>query len=431
MKRPVSPHVYVVVLALLAVASLGWAITEVSFAGTERVALFAVFVILAVLAEVYATWVPAYNWEISSSIAVYLASLFILGPELAVFSVFLACSFSELLLRPSSEQDPLSERIAPVVFNVSQLVVTITAAGIILNAFGRAPLQLQTLTDFAVAVFSFAVYLALNLTFVTGIVSITEGKPFLGLWIRGARQFMIQYTVLCATALLLTALYTLSVWHVLLALFPLILVHVSFREVVRLQADSRSTFERISDLLDARDSYTGQHSREVAAIAMKIGQEMGLPARQVDQLGIAGRVHDIGKIAIPDAILLKPGKLSTREWSKMKEHPVIGAQLIQGVDIYASVVDAVRHEHERWNGTGYPDGLEGEEIPLIARVIAAADVYNALRTNRPYRAALSEEDAARTIREMSGEELDPVVVEALLRVMSACTDAPSVYGVES
>ncbi|HDS29331.1 MAG TPA: HD-GYP domain-containing protein, partial [Candidatus Acetothermia bacterium] len=408
MKRPVSPHVYVIVLALAAVVSLGWAISGASFVGTDRVALFVLFSVLAVLAEVYATWVPAYNWEISSSIAVYLASLFILGPELAIISVFLACSLSELLLRPSSESDPLSERMAPIVFNVSQLVVTITAAGLILKAFGRAPLQIRSLADVAVAALSFAVYLALNLTFVTGIISVTERKPFLGLWIRGARQFMVQYTVLCATALLLTALYTLSVWHVLLGLFPLILVHVSFREVVRLQADSRSTFERISDLIDARDSYTGSHSREVADLAVRIGRQMGLSARQVDQLGIAGRVHDIGKIAIPDAILLKPGRLSTREWSKMKEHPVIGSQLIQGVDIYASVVDAVRHEHERWNGSGYPDGLKGEEIPLIARVIAVADVYHALRTHRPYRAALSEEEAIHTVREMSGEELDPV-----------------------
>jgi HD-GYP domain-containing protein (c-di-GMP phosphodiesterase class II) len=144
---------------------------------------------------------------------------------------------------------------------------------------------------------------------------------------------------------------------------------------------------------------------------------MGLGQREIEQINIAARVHDIGKIAIPDSILLKPGKLDEAEWVKMREHPVISAELIAGIEIYSPVSEAVRHEHERWNGTGYPDGLKGEEIPLLARVIAAADIYNALSTDRPYRKAFSKDETNRMINEMMEIELDPVVASALLRVI--------------
>ncbi|MCK5245813.1 HD-GYP domain-containing protein, partial [Candidatus Bipolaricaulota bacterium] len=170
---------------------------------------------------------------------------------------------------------------------------------------------------------------------------------------------------------------------------------------------------------DARDHYTAVHSMEVAELAVKVGLEMGLSQREIEHIDIAARVHDIGKVAVPDAILLKPGELDEDEWIKMREHPVISAELIAGIEIYSPVANAVRHEHERWNGTGYPDGLKGEDIPLLARVIAAADIYNALTTDRPYRKAFSKRETLRMISGMAEIELDPMVAAALLRVIDA------------
>jgi HD-GYP domain-containing protein (c-di-GMP phosphodiesterase class II) len=122
-------------------------------------------------------------------------------------------------------------------------------------------------------------------------------------------------------------------------------------------------------------------------------------------------------VAIPDAILLKPGPLNDEEWKVMKTHPVVSAQLIEGLEIYSSVAAAVRHEHERWDGSGYPDGLRGEQIPLLSRVIAAADIYNALSTDRPYRKAFTYEETIRMIGEMRGTDIDPLVADALLLVI--------------
>ena len=419
MRLPVRATSYIALLALLALLSLGFSIVNTSFSGIDEVVLFILFVILAILAEVYATRVPAYGWEISSSVAIYLAALFILGPYLAVITVLLASLLSEMLLRWSATRGERRVSAIAITFNVSQLVVTVSLAGLLLLSFDRLGLMLSSPFDYVLAIASFLIYMVLNIALVTGIVSLTENRPFLYSAWQSTRQFFVQYLVLCVSALLLTVLSTISVWHVLLALFPLSLVHVSFRGYVKLQTEARATFEQISRLLDARDHYTAIHSEQVAELAVRIAATMGLQRSEVEDVEIAARVHDIGKIAVPDAILLKPGPLTRDEWAIMKKHPVISAELIEGLEIYGGVVDAVRHEHERWDGSGYPDGLRGEEIPLISRIIAAADIHNALTTDRPYREAFSAERTIEVIREMSGSDLDPDVADALLSVLGA------------
>jgi HD-GYP domain-containing protein (c-di-GMP phosphodiesterase class II) len=398
-------------------AAVGWGGAHLPPLTGDNLVLFFVFAFLAVFAEVYATWIPAYKWEISSSIAIYLAGLFILGPDLALPLVFLASLVSELLLRWGGRRDAWATAIVPIAFNVGQAVVAVSFAGILLRVFGREALAMRTATDFALAVSAFVVYFTLNVSLVVGIIAATQRRPFLHLLLENLRAFFVQYTVLCVSAILLAVLRSISIWHVFLALFPLTLVHISFRSYLKLQTQARSTFERISQLLDARDHYTAVHSSEVAELAVDVGREMGMPQGDLEQIDIAARVHDIGKVAIPDAILLKPGALSDEEWKLMKTHPVVSAQLIEGIEIYAAVVDAVRHEHERWDGSGYPDGLKGEEIPLISRIIAAADIYNALTTDRPYRKAFSPAEALRMIGEMRGTSIDPEIALLLVRVI--------------
>ena len=410
---------YVAVLVLLASGSLGYAISQCRFEGIDSLTLFFCFVVLAVLAEIYATWIPSFNWEISSSIAICLAGLFILGPYWAVLQVLLSSLVAELFLRWNSEGGKQRTALLPIAFNVSQLVVAISIVGLVLRVLGHSQMDFRTINDYAIAIAAFFGYVLLNLSFVNGIIVLTEGRGFFrSLW-DSIRQFYVQYLVLCVSALLLAVLRTLSVWHVFLALFPLTLVHVSFRGYVKLQTEARKTFERISILLDERDHYTAVHSLEVADLAVEIATQMGLPVAEIEKAEVAARVHDIGKIAVPDSILLKTGPLTDDEWAVMKRHPVISAELIEGLEIYKPVVEAVRHEHERWDGSGYPAGLKGEEIPLIARIIAGADIYNALTTDRPYRKAFSPDKAKSMIQDMRGADLDPAVADALLRVVES------------
>jgi hypothetical protein len=420
----IRARVYVIFLGLLALASIVYYVRDISFLSASQALAFVLFLVLGFLSEVYAIWIPAYGGEVSSSIAVYMASLFILGPALAVMLILVTTLASEVVMRWEHLRSDPKRFLYVLAFNVSQLVVTVALTGVVFFKLGAGALALATSRDYLWAMLAFLCYAAINVSLVTAVVSFTAGKRFIHFLRTYIRDFSVQYLVLAVLALLLAVLYSLSVWHMFLAIVPLFLVHLSFRSYQRLRTEARNTFENISRLLDRRDHYTAVHSSDVADLAVRIAEEMNLAQGEIEKVEIAARVHDIGKVAIPDSILLKPGPLTDDEWEIMKRHPVVSAELIEGLEIYARVADAVRHEHERWDGSGYPDGLRGEAIPLISRIIAAADIHNALSTDRPYRGAFSQDETVEMIRQMRGVDVDPAVADALLRVIGEVCDAP-------
>ncbi|MBC8248613.1 MAG: HD domain-containing protein [Anaerolineales bacterium] len=184
----------------------------------------------------------------------------------------------------------------------------------------------------------------------------------------------------------------------------------------RLEESYDTTLIALSDALDLRDTATEGHSARVAEIAVQIGQAMGLSERQLEALRLGGLLHDVGKIGIPDAILRKPGKLNHEEWETMRQHSIWGAKILDHIDFLAEALPLVRHHHEAWADSGYPDGLSGAEIPLLARIFAVADAYDAITSDRPYRKARSPEEALAIIREETGRQFDPAVVAAFEEV---------------
>ncbi len=178
-----------------------------------------------------------------------------------------------------------------------------------------------------------------------------------------------------------------------------------------------ATISALAAALDAKDRYTEEHSRETAAFAVSVGKRLGLSAEQRRLLEYGALLHDIGKIGIPSYILHKPGRLTTEEFTVMKEHPVIGERILASVPFLAPLGPIVRAEHERWDGAGYPDGLKGEEIPIEARIIHACDAFHAMASDRSYRPALSGQAILTELHDGSGTQFDPRVVDALLRVI--------------
>lgn len=174
------------------------------------------------------------------------------------------------------------------------------------------------------------------------------------------------------------------------------------------------TLELVAQALDARDAYTESHSQRVAALAVELGRALGMRQHSLEELRTAGSLHDIGKIGIPDAVLNKPAKLSPEEWELMRGHAARGAQMISAHSYLAPVVPIVRSHHERWDGTGYPDGLQGEVIPLGARILAVADSFDTVTSPRIYRSSsMSELEAVHDITARAGSWYDPAVVQAL------------------
>src|ERR1700728_2199221 len=170
--------------------------------------------------------------------------------------------------------------------------------------------------------------------------------------------------------------------------------------------------------IEGKDPYTHGHCERLADYSARLGEQLGLPDEQLTALRRGGVVHDIGKIAVPDAILLKPGKLSEEEWKLMREHPVVGERICAPLKSFRSVLPIIRHHHEKFDGSGYPDGLKGESIPLTARVLQIVDVFDALTTERPYKKAFSASDALQTMQEEVAKGWwDPQIFEEFDRLV--------------
>ncbi|MGH2402913.1 MAG: HD-GYP domain-containing protein [bacterium] len=199
------------------------------------------------------------------------------------------------------------------------------------------------------------------------------------------------------------------------------LYHASMHDQLR-QAYTRS-LETLGEAIDVRDAYTGGHSQRIARYAEAIAEAMGCSAEMLGHIRTAAMLHDIGKIGIPDSILLKPGRLQEREMEIMKSHSLIGARLLRTAGFPDEVVSIVRHLHERYDGQGYPGGLRAEEIPMGSRILAVADTYEAMTSDRIYRAALSPDDSIAELNLYGRVQFDPAVVAAFMTIHDAL--APS------
>jgi len=177
------------------------------------------------------------------------------------------------------------------------------------------------------------------------------------------------------------------------------------------------TIVALANSIDSKDSYTRGHSQRVGDVAVEIGREMALSERELKQLQFGGILHDIGKIGIVESILCKQSRLTDEEMTIMREHPAIGDSIIKPISFLQAMRACVRSHHERWDGTGYPDKLAGEDIPLLARIVACADTFDACTSTRPYQKAMPLEKAMEILENLSGKQLDPVVVSALRRVL--------------
>jgi HD-GYP domain-containing protein (c-di-GMP phosphodiesterase class II) len=205
-------------------------------------------------------------------------------------------------------------------------------------------------------------------------------------------------------------------------------LRAAHRQSLRYAADLKTTYRRLemtflhslralAEALEARDQYTRGHSERVGFWARQLALARGLPAPMAEIVAQAGLLHDLGKIGIPEIVLRKPGPLDEDEWRVMRQHPLVGARILAPLEFFGEGVLIVRHHHERRDGSGYPDGLAGEAIPMGARIVAIADVYDALRSARPYRGALAHTEVIDRLRFGAERGLDPGLTELFIEVV--------------
>src|SRR3989475_9268809 len=258
-------------------------------------------------------------------------------------------------------------------------------------------------------------------------ISLTEYKPVRKIWSECYFWSFPYYLVGAAIAGLVSFVSRSAGWLASLFVLAVIyLIHRSYRlYLARLEGEKKyaedmaslhvRTIEALALAIEAKDQTTHAHLCRVQLYALEIGKELGLSEDEIQALRAAAVLHDIGKLAVPEHIISKPGRLSPEEFEKMKIHPVVGAEILERVQFPYPVVPIVRSHHEKWDGSGYPYGLRGEEIPIGARILAAVDCLDALASDRQYRRALPLDEVVRRLTQESGRSFDPRGVEELQR----------------
>ena len=209
----------------------------------------------------------------------------------------------------------------------------------------------------------------------------------------------------------------ISWWAVIFVMLPLFIAYWAYRLHIEMEREHISIIQALATAVEARDPYTEKHSRRMAEYAVATARELGLSIYESERIRYATILHDIGKIGVSDRILSKNGPLTREEWEEIKKHSVIGAEILTQINSFSETSKLVYHHHERYNGTGYPNGLKGEEIPIGSRIIAVVDAYDAMVSRRPYREAMSKEEAIAELKRNAGKQFDKKVVEAFLRVI--------------
>jgi putative nucleotidyltransferase with HDIG domain len=260
------------------------------------------------------------------------------------------------------------------------------------------------------------IYSVVNSTAVVGVMAAVTRESFLQMWLRSNRRLLASIALNIVLAIYLAWLSAnLGAVGALGMLVPLLAVRQLSRNTVELTNVTEELLDLMVAAIEARDPYTSGHSKRVAQAAKIIAQAMALKSEQVERVEISALLHDVGKIDEQFArILAKEGRLTPEEWEIMKRHPVRSAELVGMLSSLKDIVPAVRHHHENWDGTGYPDGIAGASIPLASRIIMFADTLDAITTDRPYRKALDPEEARKEFVKFRGKQFDPQVCDVVV-----------------
>jgi putative nucleotidyltransferase with HDIG domain len=378
---------------------------------------------------------------ISVAFAVKIAAYVLFGTGVALWA--------NLIVVAVNAVTPTPKPARKVLFNFGQLTLSTYAAALTYRLVGgEVPPGAVVPTIVAVA-FSGAVYFVSSSAMTALVIALTSENRFIDVWNKNFSWMPVNYAATAINGAALALAYqSMGLFGALVFVLPLGIAWYSFklymsksREVrarvdelqvtneklertnQRLEESHLSVIGALLGSLQAKDRYTEGHSAATMFHAVAVARKLGLGPDEIAAVQLGALFHDIGKIGIPDGILRKPDQLSEEEWTEMRLHPVIGANLLANVPNLERVRPIVLAHHERYDGTGYPRGLKADDIPLAAQIIAVADAYEAMTSSRPYRAALTHEAAVAELRAVSGTQLNPLVVEVFIKVLAETAGA--------
>jgi putative nucleotidyltransferase with HDIG domain len=402
-KTGIGFKIYYGLYVVAGILCLAW------FAGKLPVDLWrdiVLFIILIIIADSVQISLPRGGASIYASSPIDLAGIVLFGP--AVMAVCEAVS--TLITEGIFQRRP----IIKVLFNIPLLVMTVGVAGLVYQSFG-------SLTDtdsplFLIPLFaSGMVYYLFNTWSVSVIIALRNSKNPVHVWKQNYMWNFFHILAFLPVGAVIALLYKNSgVWTIALFIIPLFLARYSFQLYLDMRETHINTVAALTSAIDASDPFTHGHSFRVSRYAMRIAREMGMTSKELETLEYAALLHDIGKIAIQNDILLKVGPLTDEEWASLRSHPDIGADIVEQLKFLKVAVEVIRCHHERPDGTGYPRGLKEDEIPMQAHIINVVDAFDAMASDRPYRKSLQIERVLDELRRYRGTQFHAQVTDILL-----------------
>lgn len=374
---------------------------------------FGTLLLLSLVSEFLALRVTAQGSETSLDFVPQLGAVILLGPGSAGILTAISWSFYQFYLT--------GKPVHRAIFNVAQMILAVSVSGLVYEALGgnvslTAFSATENLPAFVGAVL---VYFGVNSTLVSYVISLSEDKDLGSVWRQMSIMPLLFDLVMSSLAIFVAAVYVAWGPIALVAgIVPIIGLRYSYGVNLELKQLNTDLLRVLINTIEAQDPYTSGHSIRVSEGALAIARSLNLPGRELRRIETAALLHDIGKIdsSFRD-ILQKSGKLTEEDWNLIRRHPERGVELVQDIrSMDEEILQYIRHHHERYDGTGYPDGLRGEDIPLGARIIMVSDSIDAMVTARPYRDALDLETVRNELEKHAGEQFDSRLVQVALDI---------------
>lgn len=407
MRRAASLQSYVAAVVILA----GLILATNRPALSQDTAGMVFFLLLVFFAEAVPIPLPKASGTVSVGAPV-IHSIFILyGPAAAAWSAAFGT------LRPIDLTGKVP--IRSVLFNRAMLAIAAWVGGQVYVNLGGEIGHFTMRHSTVPFVLAALTYTLVNAALAVGFFVIRREGSARGLWRMNMRWALPNLFALMPLSVLIAVVYQAGgPAGVAMFFVPLLMARQAYQRYIDMRTIYLQTMLALSTALDAKDSYTRGHSERVARYAVAIGRELGVGDEDLELLEYVGILHDIGKIGIRDDVLKKPGLFTSDEYDEMKRHPELGADIIGGIKLLGRGSDWVRYHHERYDGTGFPSRLKGDEIPLGARIISVADAYDAMTSERPYKPAFDQTRAVAELQACAGTQFDPAVVRAFIRTLT-------------
>lgn len=411
MRPDKKTFIYIGIIFLISLSIFGYLFLNYEITSIRMLVFWA---ILSIIVESLLILLPNDKVGVSVGLAINLAATIVGGPLVATIS----SSIGFLLRCPNFPEygrtHALNTPFYITTFNISQNIIVTGMMGLAyLYTGGRIGAF-----HFIPTIFILFLGMLLNTIIISGLMSLLNKENFTMVWIKNIKGTILSSLAVGTLGIIMAMAYISYGYGAVLLFFgPLLLARYSFKLYVDMRNLYLSTIESLTKTIEAKDPYTSGHAARVEKYSVKLGEACGLEYKRIENIRTAAILHDIGKIAIHDSILNKASRLTREEYEKIMTHPTVGADIIGKIDFFKDVTNIVRYHHERYDGRGYPEGLTGDEIPIEAGILAIADAYDAMTSNRSYRKALSKEEALLEIENNKGMQFHPELAEKFIAIM--------------